>query len=243
MVKLNKEREVIVEKSVSLLIMTRLQMEEGEPEELVAILQRRGEFNHETMRPESWPGACQLTVHGKVEEDENEKNTLFRETVEELGQDFVLGFMIAMSFKMVEIGEVLTEKKHVQHYAVEVLPDRLKSIRFNASTGGVRIMRYKDLDRIQNLFMGYIKEKGIELRSATAMFPDEIKAVKKAFEIFGRASTGGAFPQFGPVPEGGTCSNDGSLKFADGKGKTLTKPEEEMTNGVRDSENLGPANC
>jgi hypothetical protein len=53
---------------------------------LMAILQRRGEFNHETMSPESWPGACQVTVHGKAIVGEELGTAIKRETIEEIGE-------------------------------------------------------------------------------------------------------------------------------------------------------------
>ena len=177
-----------METSVSLLIMTRLKIAPDGPEELVAVLQKRGEFNHETMGPESWAGACQLTVHGKVEPNENEKSTLQRETIEELGGNFICDGRAweAITVKMVEIGRVDKPGKSIVHYATEVPPAKLASFRLNASTGGLRLVAQSDLQDIQGLpNFNANKTDGVFARRTIAMFPDEIEALKKAFAIFG----------------------------------------------------------
>ncbi len=48
--------------------------------ELVAILQVRAKWNSEKNTPETWPGACQVTAHGKLEDGEDFMQALFRET-------------------------------------------------------------------------------------------------------------------------------------------------------------------
>lgn len=181
---------MLVEKSISLLIMTRLAVNPGRPEQLVAVLQRRGEFNHETMGPESWPGACQLTVHGKVLAEEDNNTALYREIREELGGYFIgtrLAWETTAADNLVEIGRVDKPEKLIVHYAIEVPPLRLKAIWLNASSGGLRLVRESDLRDIQSMPNCFAtKADGVVARLATAMFPDEIEAVKTAFAHFAK---------------------------------------------------------
>ena len=83
-----------------------------------------------------------------------------------------------------EIGQVDKSNKTIRHYAVEILPARLADIRLNASTGGLRLVSRADLAKIQNLPAPCDKQEGVRDRDALAMFPDEIEALRKAFEIF-----------------------------------------------------------
>ena len=55
--------------------------------ELMAILQVRGVWNQEKNAPESYAGACQVTVHGKLEEGEDFMQALWLEMTEELGAE------------------------------------------------------------------------------------------------------------------------------------------------------------
>lgn len=177
-----------MEKFASLLIMTRLKITPDRPEELVAVLQRRGEFNHETLGPESWPNACQLTVHGKVGPNETPEVALYRKTIEELGGEFItVAGNVCRPDGMVKIGQVEKSDKAIVHYAaIMVSSNSLKYIRLNASTGGLRLLRQGQVDTINNLFLEYHKDKGVPNNYRTCMFPDEIEALKNAFTIFGK---------------------------------------------------------
>ena len=175
-----------METSVSLLVMTFLKLKPDGPEELVAVLQRRGAFNHETLGPESWPGACQLTVHGKVEPGELNTDALWRETKEELGEGFAKTEDdwedVIEDVKM--IGEVNKPGKTIKHCAILIPPAWLKDIRLNASTDELRLVSQADLANIQNLPATCNKQEGVRDKEALVMFPDEIEALKTAFTAF-----------------------------------------------------------
>lgn len=167
--------------------MTRLQLTPDGPEELTAVLQRRGEFNHETLGPESWPGAHQLTVHGKIQTGESFADALHRETGEELGENFASGGgkdWDELIRGIVTIEKINKPKKQIKHLAIEIPPDYLRDVCLNASSGGLKLLRQTDLANIQNLVKSFQKTTGVDSRSVVAMFPDEIEALQKAFEIF-----------------------------------------------------------
>jgi len=160
-------------------------MEEGEPEELVAVLQKRGEFNHEKMGPESWPGACQITVHGSLEEHESWSGAMFRESGEELGTAVWNCFNGKLDSMAKLLSEKTSSEKEVRTFGIELPAGFLKRVRLNASTGGLHLLRKKQVSQICRLCPEHFsKAVGVDERLTIAMFPDEIEAVKKAFEIF-----------------------------------------------------------
>lgn len=143
-----------------------------------AVLQVRGEFNHEKMGPESYPGACQITAHGKCEEDETVERALIRETYEELGPHFA---NMAEYFPLIELNRVDTPEKLVINYGMWVRNDDLTELRLTASTGGIRLIKKSQVDSIVDL-KNFDKTTGITDRRVTAMFSDEKEALRLAFE-------------------------------------------------------------
>lgn len=146
-----------------------------------ALLQRRGEFNHEKMAPESWPGACQVTAHGKVEVYETCEQALYREISEELGA-LAVQVIRAQGAKVPEIYHHATDQKTVFTYGMVLPASLLKCVQLGPSSGGLVLMPENQVDIIQNLNL-FDKTEGVRDRKIVAMFPDEIEAVKKAFEI------------------------------------------------------------
>lgn len=158
----------------------------------VAILQRRGEFNHEKMGPESYPGGCRVTAHGKCEVGESFCKAIDREIVEELGlaaaglirhEDALLHDDEGKSIYQ-EIIKVEGEEKVVLTYGV-VLPSKylFGGIQLGPSSGGLVLVHEDQVDNIQDLTK-FDKKEGVTDRRVIAMFPDEKEAVKKAFEMF-----------------------------------------------------------
>ena len=169
--------------SVGIILLTEIQSMGG----LVAILQIRGEFNHEKKGPESWPGGCQISAHGKVEDPNHSPwhlaQEMYREVGEELGDDFKEAIIHDPLCRIQLLVHKDDEKEEVFTYGARISADQLGMVRLNASTGGLRLMNKEKLDAIMNL-RDFDKEVGIRDRTITAMFPDEIEAVKKAFEAF-----------------------------------------------------------
>lgn len=145
---------------------------------LVTILQKRGEFNHETMSPESYPGACQVTFHGEAERFETPINTLLREATEEMGERFK---EILEYTNFIEIDRIESEEKLVVTYACKLPYDFLRNIRLNASSGGIRLLKENEIEQIQNI-KNFNRKTGIIDRTVIAMFADEKEAIQKSFE-------------------------------------------------------------
>lgn len=165
----------------------------------VAVLQRRGEFNHEKMGPESFPGLYQVTVHGKVEEGESSEVALYREFVEKLGDDraafrlvvpllMIQGRLVTGKSPLKVLLRVETEEKVAVTYGAMLTANFLKEVRLGPSSGGLRLLREDEVNFIQEVdpsSNGYNKKVGIVDRRVVAMFPDEKEAVRKAFRVFG----------------------------------------------------------
>lgn len=152
--------------------------------ELCAVLQRRGEFNPETDERESWANACQMTVHGGVEEGETINEALLRETTEEMG--------VFLKWKVLELDskgclrelQKLEEKERLTiTFGMLLESSPLKNLRLQPGSGGIRIIKASQLDSVEDV-RTYPKNFGVWDNRVTAMFPDDFKALKRAFEIF-----------------------------------------------------------
>jgi len=149
----------------------------------VAILQRRGPFNHEKMAPESFPGACQVTAHGKLEEGESFFQALYREIMEELGEKFLRDVYIPTS-KITEVPEVPSTKGGVRTFAmlVDANCDILK-IQLNPSSGGLVLATEEMMREAIPIDPSVHKKGGIKDLKTIAIFQDEIDTVLEAFKM------------------------------------------------------------
>lgn len=184
------------ERSVGLIIMTELLYPEpGLPKQLMAVLQRRGERNHEKgFQVESWPGLCQVTAHGKLKPDEFWKDALKQEIREELGQrvsDWIEAYILSSNEGVILLNEVGDDDspKRTRTYGTRIPASVIQTVRLNGSTGGLVFVDRERLARIQtttgtgNLFD---RAMGIPLRDQIVMFPDELEALMVAFREFGK---------------------------------------------------------
>ncbi len=151
-------------------------------DKLFAILQKRGEYNFEKglkdgIKTESYAGALQVTVHGKCENEESPMDTLVRETPEEIGINFYRWF------KKDKLASLTTCENAITYgYMYNGDPEPLfSSIRLHSGSGGLILVEKKSI--IENL-LPENKTPGIRYRQEFRMFPDEIEALKKGFEIF-----------------------------------------------------------
>ncbi len=152
----------------------------------MAVLQRRGYFNTEKMGPESYPRCCQVTCHGNVEPGDEtfldpDLVAMIRESREELGS--VIAEELQKGNFLAEIlTRVNSEEKQVTTFVTLIPADYLKKIRLGPDSGGLTYIGQETARWI----MPVTKDMQIlGPTSGIAMFPDEIEAVKKAFEVFG----------------------------------------------------------
>lgn len=143
------------------------------------ILQRRGSFNTEKMKPESYPYGCQVTCHGAVEDGEDFYSALRRELQEELGRA-AQEWLTSVSF--ITLSHHETEEKEVMTFGVKVdeAKSLLQRITLGPSSGGILLL--KQGEEILDL-RSYSKTEGVTDTHVIAMFPDEKESVRKAFEL------------------------------------------------------------
>lgn len=154
---------------------------------LTAVLQVRGDFNTEKNNKETYKSACQITVHGSMNEGESEVDTLLRETREELGEGFaeIVEAELNKDENFVELNRIENENISVANFGTIVDESALKEIEVNEATGGsIKLIAKTDVENIREL-KSEDREGGVA-EDEIVMFPDDIEAVKLAFEKFDR---------------------------------------------------------
>lgn len=152
---------------------------------LVAILQVRAKWNAERNAPESWPGMCQVTAHGGLEEGEDFTQALFREVQEELGDEILkVVKKLYDAGKVVELINKNGSEKEIITYGIIIEENVWKNMvnrEKKASFGGFKVIRPNDVKKIVDL-KHIDRNMGVTDENTIAMFPDEKEAVKMAFE-------------------------------------------------------------
>lgn len=148
-------------KTVSILITTKIKGQ------IKFILQKRGAFNHEINKKESYAGAYQITCHGGVEPGESFKQALVREASEEVGPVFAR--QLKMSTNKLAI---LYKNKNKMTYGLflKYTPRLKKSLPKNFI-----LITKEDILKTKSLT---IKDRAGVKRGQTKMFPDEIELLK-----------------------------------------------------------------
>ncbi|OGI95755.1 hypothetical protein A2917_00350 [Candidatus Nomurabacteria bacterium RIFCSPLOWO2_01_FULL_42_17] len=154
----------------------------------VAVLQVRAKWNEEKNAPESWPGACQVTVHGKLEGEEGFLEALIREIKEELGSasTSVINALVNNGRLTRLVNDETEDKQSLTYGGVvkEQVVGALLAIAKTPTCGGFQIIRSKDVDNIVDIHT-FDKASGVMDENVIAMFPDEKEAVRLAFEKLG----------------------------------------------------------
>ncbi len=164
--------------------MTKIKLSEESPEELVAILQRRGKIDTENdygFKWQSFPGLCEITSYGKAKLNESPEEALKREMNEELGEKAT---KIIFESKPEKIYEK-TEEDGDGVFVWTVLCDKniLKEIKLDVSTEGIEMIRKEDLEKIN---FANIEQKGMQIKNLDdiTIFEIPVTVLRKAFEIF-----------------------------------------------------------
>ena len=167
-----------------ILVMTKLQVKDGESEELVALLQRRGKINTDNgygFKNQSFAGLCEATSYGKAEGNETPEQALEREMTEELGVEAVKTIFAAKPVILYKN----TEKDGDKVYIWTCLADKniLKEIKLDISSAGIEILRKSDLPRVR---FATFDQKGLTVKNADDIDIFEVpkEALEKAFAMF-----------------------------------------------------------
>jgi hypothetical protein len=167
-----------VKKSVGLVVLTKIPGYGGCPI-THAVLQKRGFWNTEHQRAESYPGCTQVTCHGKLEDGEDFLVALGRELREELGETFAELILIS---GVSEVNNEITEEKMVRNFRATVSLSDLRKIRLHPDSGGLLLVTADQLEDFVPI-TSQMKNTGPEYFHSVAMFKDEIQAVKMALEM------------------------------------------------------------
>lgn len=169
---------------VGMIVMTKIKLIENTEEEIVSILQKRGKINTDNeygFKWQSFPGLCEITSYGKAEKNETPEKALEREIKEELGEEALKDILNSNPIKIYE----KTENDGDNVFVWTVLCDKniLKEIKLDISTGGIEIIREKDLDHIS---FADFKQKGLQIKNTDEIkiFEVPVEILKKAFQTF-----------------------------------------------------------
>lgn len=165
-------------RSVGLLVFTHLPSGE-----LVAILQKRGRFNDETMLPESYPGGCQTTVWGGAKENENYDEALNREIGEEAGWVWAADFLIARTegTKVIRLEDPAISGGAVSLWAAYFPIEKIRQMRLSPATGGLEYLREEQIPTIHDLKAKFSRESGVPNSYVIAMFDDAREILERGF--------------------------------------------------------------
>lgn len=132
------------------------------------------------MTKETWPGACQVSVHGGLENEDDFEQALFRETNEEMPG------LIVDPIGLTELYHEKNDKKETITYGFvseKNLQELLLSFNLHSCTGGLKIITKDELSSIQEL---KDEDKLGVTDGSIKMFLDEIKALEEGFYRFSR---------------------------------------------------------
>lgn len=164
-------------RAVGLIILTDLPHFGGR----VALLSVRGEFNDETLNRETYPGACQLTIHGGCREEESFEQALHREIFEEFNLPETHPVQQALKRCKIPLCEV-QENRIIKNFGAYLPMSDLNDVRLNFASGGLRIFRQETIASVQNI-LKFDKKEGVLDRRITAMLPSDLSALELAFRL------------------------------------------------------------
>lgn len=172
--------------NINLLLMTRYKPIKEQPEQLAAVLQKRGIFNFETGQPQQWPGASEFTIKGEAEVIETIVDAVNRLTERTIGQE--LGEILRdmhYTTLMKEVYRLENTRGEINIYYAVIMPfGYFRFAYLNISSGGLVPVLENNLPGVININNYFESQTGVDSYKAIAMFKDEIEALKKAFALF-----------------------------------------------------------
>lgn len=169
-----------MKKSVGLIIFTHIKDSNGQ-EVLAAVLQRRGTYNFEEMKPETYPGCHQVTAHGNLNNGENFEDAFTREINEELG----VGFAVKIaSFQYAVVAEIQNDEKQAITKAVCLPIYYVRSIRLEPGSGGLDPITYEQMKSNPPIPISKEMKLNGPPSGMITLFSDEIEALQKGFALF-----------------------------------------------------------
>lgn len=164
--------------------MTKLRVKEDEAENVVALLQRRGKINTDSLygyKKQSFAGLCEITCYGKAEGKETPEQALKREMTEELGQEATDFISKCSPIKIYERTE--SDNDHVHIWAVYCGREILKKIKLDISTGGIELITKDQIVNLKYEIFSPINKESSNL-GEIIVFETPRLVLEKTFEIF-----------------------------------------------------------
>ncbi len=161
-----------IKPSVGLILVAK----EPKTDRLIAVLRTRATIKFcEVWEEHPWPRACQVSVHGKSLCWETPTQTLHRKAKEQLGERFYnIARLDDREFRLL----VEDNRRKVKTYGLCVRQEYIRHIRTDSSSFGIRIFYLDQISKIRPLRRADRWKKITDL-DEVAMFPDEIRALKK----------------------------------------------------------------
>lgn len=152
-------------------------------DERAAILRIRGDVTGKNIEPWWWPGSCQLSSKGEMIAEEPAFFSLRRLVGEQFGDLFESEFSRVWTRGL---SQKITTQSYgnveVPIYGATIHTNAIKDIRLGWDSGGLRFLPESGAAGILDLEKNFNKKEGVRDRTVTAMFAQDIEAVKLAFE-------------------------------------------------------------
>ncbi|HTE48878.1 MAG TPA: hypothetical protein VK675_03165, partial [Candidatus Paceibacterota bacterium] len=159
-------------------------MGKGRNGKLLAILQLRAGRNKKKGEPQTYPGACEISIHAKLKKGEDFFEGLKREVEEKFGKE--MACIIQKMHDENQLIELVNDKQNITYGAVvgERIIRTLLIKPQSPEFAGFRLIRHDEVDKIVNVETLSERIGPIEPETV-AMFRNEKTVVERAFQKFG----------------------------------------------------------
>lgn len=150
---------------------------------LVAILNKRGSFNYESFKPESYPGFYEPTISGGIESQEHLIEGLLREAEEEMGSE-ATKLITHYASQLHHVAHRETEKISAYTYALFIPHLPLAILKPSRSSAGIRPITEKETKEIKGILSGEYDKRLPPPDGQLWMLSDSLEGLKRAFELY-----------------------------------------------------------